>query len=163
MTETLFEQFMDHNNWANQRLMETCLQLGDDQLDALPILAAYGTIRQTLTHLVRAQVGYLKLLTRPIEERKQAGFDLSFHELAGALRSSGEELLELVRRDEIPGDRLETTDGYWVDPWVVLIQTLDHAAEHRQQVCAQLSALRLSPPVMDGWTYGEVRNGLIEK
>lgn len=163
MTETVVERLLDHNNWANQRLIEACLQLSDDQLDRQPKSAAYGTIRQTLTHLVRAQVGYLNLMTRPVAERKQDKTDLAFHDLADAARTSGENLLKLMREGESMADRVETTDGYWVTPWVVLVQTLDHAAEHRQQVCAQLSDLGLPPPALDGWAFGEALGGLVEK
>jgi len=163
MPETLLEQLLDHNNWANQRLMKACRQLSDDQLDTQPSSAAYGSVRETLTHLVRAQVGYLRLLTRPVDERRREKLDLGFHELEDALRTSGEKLLDLVEKGEIPAARLETTDGYWVDPWVVLVQTLDHAAEHRQQICAQLSAFGQTPPATDGWAFGEARGGLVEK
>lgn len=163
MAVMCIEKLFEHNNWANQQLITACGQLSDDQLDAQPKSAAYGSIRQTLTHIATAQVGYLRLLTRPVEERRQEKIDLSFHELAVAFQTSGERLLELVRKGEIPAERLETSDDYWVESWVVLLQALDHAAEHRQQVCSQFSALGLVPPALDGWSFGEARGGLVEK
>ena len=163
MAECLIEKLFEHNNWANHRLIEACSGLSDEQLDAQPASAAYGNIRQTMIHLVSAQVGYLKLLTRPVEERKQARIDLEFSGLAQAAAASGNGLLDLVRDggNRLTTGRLETTDGYWVDLWVVLVQAINHADEHREQVCSQLSALDLKPPALDGWTFGEATGALV--
>jgi uncharacterized damage-inducible protein DinB len=163
MTESIIERLFEHNNWANQQLMDDCIQLSDHQLDSQPVFAAYGSIRQALIHLVSAQVGYLRLLTRPVEERQRDKIILTFAELADAVRTSGEGLLELIRKGEIPVKRLETTDGFWADPWVVLVQVIDHAAEHRQQICGQLSDMGLMPPALDGWVYGEALDALVPK
>jgi uncharacterized damage-inducible protein DinB len=163
MAESLIEKIFEHNNWANHRLIEACSGLSDEQLDTQPASAAYGNIRQTMIHLVSAQAGYLKLLTRPVEERRLDKIDLDFNELAQAAVTSGEGLLELARGEghELPEGRIETTDGYWVDPWVVLLQAINHADEHREQVCSQLSALGLTPPALDGWTFGEAIGALV--
>lgn len=165
MAGRIVEKWFEHNNWANQNMIEACMGLSEQQLDAPPVSAAYGSIRQTLIHLVSAQVGYLKLLTRPVEERRGARIDLQFSDLAQAAAASGEGLLELIRLGEIfdTTDRLETTDGYWVKPWVVLVQAIHHADEHREQVCNQLSALGVEPPALDGWNFGEARGALISK
>lgn len=162
MAGIVLERLFMHNNWANRRLIESCSGLSEEQLDAHPSSAAYGSIRQTLIHLVLGQVGYLKLLTLPVEERRQARLDLHFSDLAEAAAASGEGLLEWVRSSEsqFTVSRLETTDGYWVEPWVVLLQAINHADEHREQVCSQLSALGVAPPQLDGWAYGELKGAL---
>jgi uncharacterized damage-inducible protein DinB len=161
MANDLLQRLFEHSNWANQQLIEVCSQLNDEQLDAEPSSAMYGTIRQTLIHLVRAQVAYLKLLTRPVEERRQAKIPLAFADLALNARSSGEGLLELVGDGKITTNRIETTDGYWVEPWVVLVQAINHADEHREQVCSQLSALGVKSPALDGWSFGEASGALL--
>jgi uncharacterized damage-inducible protein DinB len=163
MPERIIEKLFEHNNWANHKLIKACSGLSDEKLDAQPASAAYGNIRQTMIHLVSAQVGYLKLLTRPVEERRQARIDLDFSGLSQAAAASGEGLLKLAcgEGQQLPETRIETTSGYWVDPWVVLVQSINHADEHREQVCSQLSALDLEPPALDGWTYGEASGALV--
>jgi uncharacterized damage-inducible protein DinB len=42
----------------------------------------------------------------------------------------------------------------------VLVQAIDHAAEHREQIKSMLSALGITPPDIDGWSYGEVAGAL---
>jgi uncharacterized damage-inducible protein DinB len=48
-----------------------------------------------------------------------------------------------------------------VEPWVVLVQIINHATEHREQISSMLSALGVTPPILDGWAYGEATNALI--
>jgi uncharacterized damage-inducible protein DinB len=44
---------------------------------------------------------------------------------------------------------------------VVLVQVINHATEHREQIKSMLSALGVTPPELDGWDYGEAINALI--
>jgi uncharacterized damage-inducible protein DinB len=118
-----------------------------------------GTIRQTLLHLVSSQRGYLALLTLPVEERKKVHLELAG--LKEVAHSSGEALLALIKNDEIPRARLQTTDGYHVEPWVVLLQIINHATEHREQINSMRTALGLAPLDLDGWSYGEFTNTLV--
>ena len=60
-----------------------------------------------------------------------------------------------------PHRRLQTTDGYFVEPWVVLVQVINHATEHREQIKSMLSALGVTPPDIDGWDYGEATKALL--
>ena len=48
-----------------------------------------------------------------------------------------------------------------MEPWVVMVQAINHATEHREQIKSMLSALGVTPPSIDGWDYGEVTNALI--
>lgn len=161
MTENILARLFEHNNWANQKIMEVCLTLTDEQLDAPPRSATEGSIRSTLTHLVSAQHGYLRLLTIPLEERKDR-VTLQFDELQESLKSSGERLLELARDEsKLPTTRLRTRDDYRVEPWVVMIQIINHATEHREQIKSMLTALGIEPPSIDGWDYGDVMKALV--
>lgn len=161
MTENILARLFEHNNWANQKIMEVCLTLTDEQLDAPPRSATEGSIRSTLTHLVSAQHGYLRLLTLPLEERKDR-VTLQFDELQESLKSSGERLLELARDEsKLPTTRLRTRDDYRVEPWVVMIQIINHATEHREQIKSMLTALGIEPPSIDGWDYGDVMKALV--
>ncbi|MGE5374212.1 MAG: DinB family protein, partial [Bacteroidota bacterium] len=152
----------EHNNWANIQMIQACSQLSDEQLDAEPHSVTKGTIRQTLLHLVSSQRGYLALLTLPVEERKKQITPIAFADLKQSAIDSGEGLLVLLKEEaKFPTTRLVTTDGYSVEPWVVLVQIINHATEHREQINSMLTALDVTPPELDGWGYGEFTKTLI--
>jgi uncharacterized damage-inducible protein DinB len=161
MTENILEKLFEHNNWANRRIIQACSALSDKQIDAEPQSVTKGSIRLTLLHLVASQQGYLSLLTMPVEARVRA--TPAFAELEQAASSSGEGLLALARGEpgQRPQTQLRTTDGYLVEPWVVMVQALNHATEHREQICSMLSSLGVTPPDLDGWAYGEAAHALI--
>ena len=160
MDEYILEKLFEHNNWANNQIIQACFALSDEQLDAEPRSATKGSIRQTLLHLVTSQHGYLSLLTLPVEERRSA--HPAFSELQQAASISGEALLTLTREEisKPMKTRLQTKDGYYVEPWVVMVQIINHATEHREQICSMLTALGVTPPELDGWAYGEATHAL---
>lgn len=160
MTENFLAKIFEHNNWANQKIIEACYALTDEQLDAEPHSVTKGTIRRTLVHLVSSQESYLRTLTLPVEERLQPR-TVPFAELEESARLSGEGLLALARGEQKPYEaRLKTRDGYYTEPWVVMLQVINHATEHREQIKSMLSALGMTPPEIDGWDYGIVNNAL---
>ena len=163
MNEQFLEMLFEHNNWANTQIIQACLALSDEQLDAEPKSATQGTIRSTLIHLVTSQQGYLNMLTRPVEERRKPKPDLPFAELQGSANASGEGLLALACDPSgmAAKGQIETTDGFHVEPWLVMLQVINHATEHREQIKSMLSALGVTPPNIDGWDYGEFTGTLI--
>ena len=48
MTENFLEKLFEHNNWANQKIIQACYALSDEQLDAEPHSVTKGNIRRTL-------------------------------------------------------------------------------------------------------------------
>ena len=53
-------------------------------------------------------------------------------------------------------------DGYVIEPWVVMVQAINHASEHREQIKSMISAVGMTPPRVDGWQYGRVTGALTE-
>jgi len=161
MAENVLARLFEHNNWANKQIVQICSKLTDEQLDAPPQSATEGSIRSTLIHLVSAQLGYLRLLTVPLEER-QDRVTVEHSEIQKSLKDSGERLLELTRDEsKLPQSRLETRDGYHVESWVLMVQIINHATEHREQIKSMLTALGVTPPSIDGWDYGEATKALV--
>ena len=160
MTENFLVKLFEHNNWANLQIIQACSSLSDAQLDAEPQSVTKGSIRRTLLHLVHSQLGYLSLLTMPVDKRPDVAPTLA--ELQESARISGEGLLALARGAQKPFEsRLTTKDGFYTEPWVVMVQIINHATEHREQIKSMLSALGMTPPDIDGWDYGEVTNALV--
>ncbi len=163
MAASILARLIEHNNWANDRVIRACSALSDEQLDAPAKSATMGTIRETLLHLVKSQRGYYRLLTMPVEARRAASTDLAFSQLAESAAESGKDLLALVHDEKAIAakGRLHTTDDYRVDPWLVIVQILDHATEHREQVKSMLTGLGVTPPEVDGWAYAEATGNLV--
>ncbi len=159
MTENILARLFEHNNWANEQIIQVCAGLSDEQLDAEPQSAALGSIRSTLTHLVSAQRGYLALLTLPPEARVRTPMD--WNELQESAQNSGAGLLAVAQDPSQLTAQVQSTDGYLIAPWVVMVQVINHATEHREQINNMLSGLGITPPSLDGWSYGEVTDALV--
>ncbi len=161
MADNFLVRIFEHNNWANQEIIQACSGLNDEQLDAVPQSATKGSIRRTLIHLVGSQEHYLELLTMPVETRSDPHITLA--EINTYAKNSGAGLLALAQDPSgvFSQEKLHTADGYLVDAWVIMLQAINHATEHREQIKSMLSALGLVPPNIGGWDYGEVVGSLI--
>ena len=162
MPDNILRKLFEHNQWANMQIMGFCANLSDAQLDHEPEAATKGSIRFTLWHLLDAQESYLSQLLG-IEHRYKWAVIPPLDVLADALHHTGEELIELTW--DAPSEELSGTfqhDGYNIAPWVVLVQAINHATEHREQIKSMLSALGEFPPRIDGWYFGQQQGALIE-
>lgn len=159
MSTDILASLFEHNDWATLRVVEACTALTDEQLDALPVPGSPWSVRLAITHLVESQRGYLSLLTLPPDAREAPSIPLA--DLAEVARTTGAALRELAQRAaELPAI-VHTTDGFTVEPWVVLVQVINHATDHRRQVRGLLRAQGLTPPDVDGWQYGEHTGSLV--
>jgi uncharacterized damage-inducible protein DinB len=155
--ETLLSRFLDHSGWATHALLEHCLGLGDEVL-ATTTEGTYGTLHETLTHLIDADAGYLSWLTgaEDVELEGAAAPDV--------LRRQAERAREGWRAYLAAGPDhervVETGHERPAASWVVVVQAVHHANEHRTQACSILGAHGLSHPDLDGWGYGTAEGAL---
>jgi uncharacterized damage-inducible protein DinB len=155
-----------HNTWATLRVIDTCFTLSPEQLET-SVPGTYGSILDTLRHLVAADSNYLFVCSGqtedpPIEDEQT--MDL------GALRSAierfGPKWAALLDRDPDPGmvlvrhrpDGSETTAPLSIR----LAQAVHHGTDHRSQMCTALTNLRIEPPFIDVWAFGEVDGRVID-
>jgi uncharacterized damage-inducible protein DinB len=152
MTTTLAEIFR-HNRWANERLLEACRELTDDQR-ATSVDGTYGELGYTLIHIVRAESWYLKLLTgwEPPVRWEIPGPWPGIDVLLERSRFTGDQLIEVVDQLD-PGAPLPIDDEQ-VPTSVVLVQVVNHPTEHRAQAATILTQLGIEPPSIDGWNFG---------
>ncbi|MEO8398058.1 MAG: DinB family protein, partial [Chloroflexota bacterium] len=148
MSEDFLVKFFEHNHWANLQIIQACAALTEAQLDAPPTSATFGTIRETLLHFVGSQASYLRTLTISAEERRATPITLAFADLEESARRSGESFIALARDTSaiFQPKPLQTTDGFYVDPFVVIVQVINHATEHREQIKSMITALGFTPP-----------------
>jgi uncharacterized damage-inducible protein DinB len=146
-----------HNTWANLKLLDFCEHLSDDQLDTTAI-GCFGPIRDTLRHIVGAEVSYVRrtngrLPPTPFSRDQFPGFDV----LKNAARWTGDELLQLALSARTDTSVQEREEGLVCEyPLASLIvQAITHSTEHRTQISAIITQLGMEPPDMSGWKYME--------
>ena len=149
-----------HNLWANVRLFEVCAHLSDEQLDA-SVTGGYGSIRDTMQHIVTAERSYLQRITTGQPYRRPQGAPpLTMAEMQDSIRTSGEGFIvaapNVQAQDSVTVDREGTPRS--VPSTILLTQAINHATEHRAQITAVLTHLGVEPPSLDGWTYFDSRD-----
>ncbi len=149
-----------HNLWANVRLFEVCAHLSDEQLDA-SVTGGYGSIRDTMQHIVTAERSYLQRITTGQPYRRPQGAPpLTIAEMQDSIRTSGEGFIvaapNVQAQDSVTVDREGTPRS--VPSTILLTQAINHATEHRAQITAVLTHLGVEPPSLDGWTYFDSRD-----
>jgi uncharacterized damage-inducible protein DinB len=150
-----------HMTWATLQVIEFCQGVDDAHLDAT-VPGTYGTIRETLAHLVRAEEGYLSRIKNeaPPEPRPDAHTPLA--ELAQRIRRMGPEWERVAQDDSLPGGERITADGWRVLAVVPMAQAVHHACEHRAHVLTILGARGVQAPDPDVWSYAEA-HGLMQR
>ena len=158
-----------YKTWATLRLIEYCQDLEDEHLDATTP-GTYGTIRETLHHIVDAEEGYLSILTRERFPSKTAAEafvrspdrlpkgPVPLAELAVRIRRMGPHWEAMAQDADLPDRDVTTTDGWRLPAAVILAQTIQHAGDHRSHVMSILGARRLElpgPNDLDAWGYAE--------
>lgn len=158
MTNSVLAYFFEHNNWANMLMLDACAKLTDAQLDAQPHSATKGTIRETLSHFVRAQQNYLRHITQ-VEPPFTWEEAPALERMRESLKLSGQGFLDIARDEagRLPKARVQTRDGTLVDPWVLMLQAINHATEHREQINSMLTALGVKPLDLDGWSFADTK------
>lgn len=140
-----------HNAWANRHLLEFCAGLDRAALDrATP--GTYGTLLETLQHIVSGEQWYIWLLCGEtmgpsVDEKVPRPLD----ELMSIVARTGARVRELAATDD--ADRTLTIDG---KPWkagVIYAQLVHHGNEHRGQVKSILGASGIEPPGVSVWGY----------
>ena len=144
-----------HHLWANIRLLEQCAKLNDEQLDA-SIPGSFGTIRDTLQHIVRSDQSYFSRIStgQPWRFPENAPA-LTFPEMLESVQRSGTGLIEWVSQVQADDMVQINWDGiiYDVPKTIVLTQAINHATEHRAQIMTIMTHLGVQPLDVDGWTY----------
>lgn len=154
-TDTLTTLF-SHHLWANLRLLESCAELSNEQLDAT-ISGAFGSIRDTLEHIVKSEKSYFsRISTGQLYRHPEGAPPLTIAEMRESLRTTGLGLIEWA-------PKVQTDDIVQVVNWegaprevpksIILTQVINHATEHRAQIMAILTQLGINPPDLQGWVY----------
>jgi uncharacterized damage-inducible protein DinB len=152
--QTVYE-FLHYNRWANLALLDACLALTPEQF-ASSTPGAYGSIYDTLRHIIRAETFYYRLVTGIRLEPPFSWDDRpALEEIRPYAEQVSSALLEaadqMVRAEPV----VEEVEGeiYRYKSMTLLIQTVNHGVEHRTNITTILAQLGIEPPEIDGWAY----------
>jgi uncharacterized damage-inducible protein DinB len=162
---TLMDQAFGHHVWATLRLIDACLALSPEQLEtAVP--GTYGSILETMRHLVGSDAWYLFDITGDRDRRIEADrMDLS--ELRAEMEADGSGWSRFLSEDPAPGailKEIDESDGFEREATIGirLAQALHHGTDHRSQICTALTSLGIEPPGIDAWNFGLTNGSVAE-
>jgi len=142
-----------HHVWATIRLLDACADLDDAQL-ATTVPGTYGSIIETLRHLVDGDVFYLNIL----RGGEPAPFDKDASDiptLRAVIEADDAVWQRIVAGNPDPDTVVvEYEDsGYETHAplGIRLAQALYHGTDHRSQVCTALTTLAIEPPAIEAW------------
>ncbi|MFI5272480.1 MAG: DinB family protein [Ktedonobacterales bacterium] len=146
-----------HNAWANARVFAVCRDADRQQLeDQAP--GTFGTLAETLQHLVVVEDVYARMLRGEPLERVEAREDHDLDWFAERSAQLGQEYVAIAATDDAAfyDDELRVP---WFDFHLTkhdgLLQVLSHSAQHRAQVLSTLGARGVEVPDVDYVLYVE--------
>ena len=158
MTRPILDDAFGHHVWATLQLIDACLALSEEQL-ATTVPGTYGSILDTMRHLVGGDAGYLYVLSQgqvsEITEAEEGRMTLA--DLRAVMERNGPIWSTVLAQDIDPDtivarSRDDGTDSL-VPVGVRLAQVVHHGTDHRSQVCTALTTLGIEPPEIDAWDY----------
>lgn len=156
MSVILAEMFK-HNLWANLRMLDACSKLSEEQLEAT-VPGTYGKISDTLVHMFGAEERYAarlmgQAISRPL--LKDGGFQ-GVEALRSSAQASGQKLIDLAQNTLEPQTLRYTTmqgEQMEIPNFLLLVQAINHATEHRAQILTILTQQGIEPPDVSGWAW----------
>jgi Uncharacterized protein conserved in bacteria len=158
--DSMAAEFLHYNCWANLHLIDACLNLTPDQL-ASSAPGTYGSIYDTLVHIIQAEARYYKRLTGVV-------LDPPFSWEAAPPLSEIRPYVERVSSALVEAaQQMQSTDSFqrdWEDEgWqgqrnryksvAMLIQAVNHGVEHRTNITTIMAQKGMQAPDLDGWEY----------
>jgi uncharacterized damage-inducible protein DinB len=153
-----------HHVWATLRLADLCLELTPEQRET-SVPGTYGSILDTMRHIVEADASYLNVTSGQRTPRIDAA-EMSLAELRSEMERH-EGAWQRVVADADPDAVLvrRRDDGSTISaPMSIrLAQALHHGTDHRSQICTGLTSFGIEPPEIGVWKFGEEAGKVIEE
>jgi uncharacterized damage-inducible protein DinB len=148
-------EFFHFNHWANQELLEICNNLSDEILTA-GIPGAYGSIRDTVAHILKAEISFLKRINGVYPE---PGFkweeDPGLSQLMAYETALHEALVDTLQRVLATRNVHEEGDGWTFDyqARLIFMSVIYHGIAHRTDITTALNKKGIQLPELDVWGY----------
>jgi uncharacterized damage-inducible protein DinB len=164
MTTSLLKDAFAHHAWATLRVIDTCLALSPEQVQTT-VPGTYGSILDTMRHLVQADASYLSVTTGGRVSALDA-VSLDLPQLRAEMDAHSAAWVELLSQDLDPDTVLvrHRPDGSesHAPLGIRLAQALHHGTDHRSQICTALTSLGIEPPDIDVWDFAKHDGRLVE-
>ena len=164
MTRPLLEDAFAHHVWATVTLIDACLALPAEQLEA-QAPGTFGSILETMRHTVGADASYLFALiggARPLVDAAS----MSLAEMRTVMEADGPAWKALLAQGPDPDAIVVRHRDYGSESHapagIRLAQALHHGTDHRSQVCTILTILGVEPPAIDVWDFADTQGRLRE-
>jgi len=125
----------------------------------------YGSILETMRHLVGADSSYLFSMTggrTPLIDEDR----MDLRELRAAMERNGAAWSSVLAQDPDPDTVLmrhrEDGSETHAPAGIRLAQALHHGTDHRSQICTVLTTLSVEPPAIDVWDFGKHKGRVVE-
>ena len=147
-----------HHVWATRNQLAACAELSDEEL-ATEVPGTYGTILDTLRHVVGGDSSYLYVISGGRFGTTDLGEEtMSLPKLREVFDANADGWETLLGEDEDADrqavrnrpDGSSTTAALGIR-WA---QVVHHSSDHRSQVNTALSDLGRQPEEFDVWAYG---------
>ncbi len=164
MSRSLLADAFAHHLWATLRLIDACLGLTGEQVGT-GVPGTYGSILETMRHLVGADSSYLFALTGgriPVIDEDR----MDLPELRTAMEGNGASWASLVAQGLDPDSVVVRHRGDGSESHapmgIRLAQALHHGTDHRSQICTALTTLGVEPPAIDVWGFAAQDGRLVD-
>ena len=167
---SLMLRALRHDLWATEKLLRHLRTLPAAQLE-LTVPGTYGSIRRTLSHLVRGDERYLVRLGAEMGQALPSDDGASLDDIEAHLTRVKDEVERLFAASRFDPDGLvyDTLRARPADPplemeaWTMLVQFVHHGSDHRAHIGTILGANGIDTPGLDVWAYGSETGAIREK
>jgi uncharacterized damage-inducible protein DinB len=162
--KTLLSDAFDHHVWATLGLIDACRSLTPDHLE-VSVPGTYGSILDTVRHLVGADGWYLHVITAGRIPEDDTD-DMELTGLRALMARNGDAWAELLAGPLDPSADVtrqrEDGSSFHAPLGIRLAQALHHGSDHRSQICTALTLLGVEPPAIDVWDFGAQEGRTVE-
>lgn len=148
-------EFFQYNHWANQKLMGICINLSDEIITS-NIPGSYGSIRDTFTHILKAETSFLKRIhgTYPEPDFKWEE-NPSLSQMMAYDTALNKALLNTIQRVPATQNVHEEGDGWTFDyqARLIFMSVVYHGIAHRTDITTALTNKGINLPELDVWGY----------
>jgi uncharacterized damage-inducible protein DinB len=154
----VLREMFDHHLWATETLIDHLEALPAERLDA-SVPGTYGSMIDTLTHMIDADSRYLLRLRDPSPPTREDRVGVTLAHLRSEMpehRDRWDAALDEIERGELSTRIADHQSDYPDTPdaeGLLLLQAIHHGNDHRTQICSTLGALGEEVPELDGWNY----------
>ena len=148
-------EFFQYNHWANQTLMGICINLSAEIItDGIP--GSYGSIHDTFTHILKAEISFLKRIHGAYPEPNfKWEENPSLSQMMAYETVLNEALLDILQRVPATQNVHEEGNGWTFDyqARLIFMSVVYHGIAHRTDITTILNNKGVSLPELDVWGY----------